>query len=147
MIIYKITNKIDGMIYIGQTKRSLTTRWKQHCRCANGKLFCYKLQKAILEYGTENFTVEQIDVATTQEEADLKEIRWIAYYNSTANGYNVSPGGKTGGNRKKVKSVESGIVFDTMTEAGKRYGLSHSAIRWAVDKENRTAGGQHWVSV
>jgi len=28
--IYKITNKENGMIYIGQTTQSLKDRWRQH---------------------------------------------------------------------------------------------------------------------
>lgn len=31
MYIYKIINKINGKAYIGQTKRFVELRWKQHC--------------------------------------------------------------------------------------------------------------------
>lgn len=147
MIIYKITNKINGMVCIGRTKRSLQDRWRQHCQNANSKLFCYKFQKAIKEYGAENFTVEQIDCAATKEEADAKEVYWIKFYNATEKGYNVSPGGKASANRKKVMAVESGLVFDTMVDAAKHFGLSHSMIPVVVDKPHLKAGGQHWISL
>ena len=147
MIVYKITNKINGCVYIGKTKRSVEARWKQHCRDVNSRIACFKLQEAIKEFGAENFTAEQIDCASSPDEANAKEVYWIKFYNSTESGYNTSPGGKDGGNRKKVKAVEDDIVFDTMVEAAKHYGLSHSRIPVVVDKPHLTAGGQHWISL
>ena len=32
MIVYKITNRVNGKIYIGQTKASLSRRWKEHVK-------------------------------------------------------------------------------------------------------------------
>lgn len=147
MIIYKITNKVDGKVYIGKTKRTLKTRWSQHCRDANSNIGCFKLQKAIKKYGAENFTIEQIDCAATKDEADAKEVYWIRFYNATEIGYNTSPGGKAGGNRKKVKAVEDNLVFDTIVDAAKHYGRNVSAIAQVVDKPHLTSAGNHWISV
>lgn len=145
--IYKITNKITGEMYIGRTKRNLETRWKQHCNDANSKMFCYKFQKAIKKYGKDNFVIEAIDFAETKDEADEKEIYWIKFYNATEKGYNVSLGGKMSAHRRKVKAVESGLVFDTMSEAAKYYGVSCHAIWEAVDRPTWISAGQHWISV
>ncbi len=92
MIIYKITNKINGKVYIGQTIRPLQYRWKQHC---NNKSNCYALHNAIVKYGKENFTIEQIDIAIDRNELDLKEIFWIKFYDSMNpnKGYNLTSGG------------------------------------------------------
>ena len=93
MIIYKITNKINGKVYIGQTIKTLERRWKQHCTRAKNKR--YALCEAIKKYGKENFTVEQIDVACSRDELDTKEIYWIKFYDSMSpNGYNMTGGGK-----------------------------------------------------
>ena len=76
MLIYKITNKLNGKSYIGQTTVSIETRVKAHMR----KSACHGIYRAIQKYGIENFTVEQIDTATTQEELNIKEEKWISYY-------------------------------------------------------------------
>lgn len=147
MIIYKVTNNVNGMVYIGRTKRSLETRWKQHCRDGKTRMFCYKFQNAIKEFGAENFTVVQIDCASTKEEADAKEVYWINFYNAIEQGYNVSPGGRAGGHRKKVRAVEDGLVFDTMVEAAKHYKRAPQAIWQAVKNPKWTCAGQHWEEV
>lgn len=147
MIIYKITNKINGMVYIGQTKRSLEARWKAHCAAVNSRISYFKLQKAIVEYGKESFAIEQIDVAATKDEADEKESYWIKHYNAIENGYNTARGGKDGGRRKRVTSVEDGLVFDSMIDAAKHYGRAPQAIWQAIKNPSWTCAGQHWKTV
>ena len=147
MIIYKITNIQNGKVYIGQTKRSLKTRWMQHCSDANSRIHAHKLHKDIKLFGKESFTVEQIDTANSEEEALEKESFWIKHYDSSNTGYNVSPGGKGGGHRKRVMAVESGKVFDTIVEAAKFYGVNRTSIGWVVDKPHLKSVGQHWVSI
>ena len=95
MIIYKITNKINGKVYIGQTVRSLKRRWFEHCLV--NKTGCFSLHRAIVKYGKENFSIEQIDHAHSREELDAKEIYWIKYYDSMNHnkGYNLRSGGNT----------------------------------------------------
>lgn len=90
MIIYKITNKQDGKIYIGQTVATLTKRWGEHKRCTDSAY----IHNALRAYGIEAFTCEQIDTATTVEELNIKEQTYIKAFNSLApNGYNLKPGG------------------------------------------------------
>ena len=147
MIIYKITNRINGMVYIGQTSKSLEHRWKVHCYSVKKKHSCFKLQKAIAEFGADNFTVEQIDVAATKEEANAKEIFWIKHYNAIEDGYNVSPGGRNGGHYCKVMNTDTGVVFDSMVEAAEAYGVSVSSIHQAVKNPTWTCCGYHWKRV
>lgn len=96
MIIYKITNKANGKIYIGQTIRTLQARWRQHCWDAEPghDKANLPLQQDIAKYGPAAFTVEQIDVACSREELDEKERYWIGFYESKQpNGYNYYCGG------------------------------------------------------
>lgn len=93
MIIYKVTNKINGKIYIGQTTMPLQKRWYLHCHKSSG---CTALHRAIEKYGSENFSVQQIDVACSREELNLKEQHWVEHYNSIVpHGYNLKTGGNT----------------------------------------------------
>ena len=64
MIIYRITNNLNGMIYIGQTRKTVAERVKQHIYQQS------KIGKAMTKYGTENFSIDVIDHADTQEELD-----------------------------------------------------------------------------
>jgi group I intron endonuclease len=92
MIIYKLTNKINGKVYIGQTVQELEKRFKAHYK---HKANTY-IKNAILYYGVDNFEREVIDTATNIEELNEKEAYWIFYYHSTdrQKGYNRESGGK-----------------------------------------------------
>lgn len=93
-LIYKITNKINGKIYIGKTCRDIETRWIEHCSRANSN-DKYYLHNTINKYGKENFIIEEIDKAETEEEINKLERYWINFYNSIDknNGYNLTNGG------------------------------------------------------
>lgn len=146
MIIYKITNKINGKVYIGQTSSTIEKRWKKHQYDAYGKRSwqIHKFQEAIKEFGADNFTVEQIDVAATKEEANAKEIYWIKQYNATEEGYNVSRGGKNSGRDCKVMNTCTGVVFNSMVEAAEVYGVTVESIRQAVKNPTWKCCGFHW---
>ncbi|HBI02313.1 MAG TPA: hypothetical protein DDY18_11905, partial [Flavobacterium sp.] len=91
MIVYKITNLINGKLYVGQTIRSLQERWKDHC---SGNSRCLAIKAAIDKYGPENFTIEQIDQASDLKDLNKKEGDWIIQMNSLSpNGYNLKTGG------------------------------------------------------
>lgn len=127
MIVYKITNEINGKVYIGQTIRSLKQRWKDHKREAKDCKRSRAIHIAIKKYGVENFTIEQIDSATTQEELNEKERSWIKYYESnTSKGYNLTDGGDC---FKMVDSVKVKISEFAKTRIGDKnphYGVPMS---------------------
>lgn len=109
MIIYKITNNINGKSYVGQTKRTLQERWNGHCR----KEDCVALHNAIEKYGKENFTVEEIDRAESEEELNLKEAYWIDKLNTMhPNGYNL----RTGGCRFELSDISKEKLSKTVKQ-------------------------------
>lgn len=113
MVVYKITNAINGKIYVGQTRQPLYKRWWRHCN--NGK--CPAITSAIKKYGVENFTIEVIDTATSLEELNEKERQWIEKLNTLApNGYNL----RTGGDSYEVTEIARKHLSES--HKGKQYG-------------------------
>lgn len=92
MIIYKITNKINGKVYIGQTIHSLEARWKRHLKCARDGVDTH-LYQAIRKYGEENFIPEIVCEANTKKELNILETYYIQEYDSIHVGYNMVDGG------------------------------------------------------
>lgn len=91
MIIYKVTNKIDGKVYIGQTRRSLNQRMSEHLSSGRTSYF----DRALNKYGLQSFIVEIIDKAETKEELNEKEQYYIRFFNcKVPNGYNLTDGGE-----------------------------------------------------
>lgn len=119
--IYKITNNINGKIYIGQVyNKSINDRFIRHCDSAS-KIPKSYLARAIHKYGKENFKVEQIEECYSVSELNEREKYWIAYYNSTNGeiGYNLTPGGE-GGNTYLCKSEEEmSIIRHKISNANK----------------------------
>ena len=90
-IIYKITNKINGKVYIGEITISLEQRWKTHCRDGkNGNHNKSALHDAIHKYGADNFIIEQIDEVPDEQRFE-KETEYIMKYKSlvSQHGYNI----------------------------------------------------------
>ena len=113
--IYKITNKLNGHIYIGLSK-NIEERWKKHCqkyKNPNDKEYKKYLYRAFRKYGIDNFTFEVIEECEEKELCN-REIYWISYYDSYANGYNETPGGEIicdgGENHPNHKLTEKDII-------------------------------------
>ena len=101
MFIYKITCLKNNKIYIGQTTKTIEERFAQHKNAAIKNLLNTHLCNAMKKYGVDNFIIEQIDTANTQEELTEKEYYWINYYETTNPkiGYNeTNDKNKCGGN-------------------------------------------------
>ena len=107
MWIYKITNIQNNKVYIGQSIRPIEQRFKRHINDAlNNKLDTH-FARAIRKYGKENFSLEIIDTAQSQDELNKKERYWIQYYNSVEEGYNETDAiSKCGGNTYQSKTEE-----------------------------------------
>ena len=94
--VYKITNIINGKVYIGESM-NIEERWNEHekeLKCGNHH--SYKLQKDYNTYGKDNFKFEVLE----EIDKDLKPIiqkcllyiledKYIKQYNSIDDGYNV----------------------------------------------------------
>lgn len=107
MYVYKITNKYNGKVYIGQSVRPIEKRFKRHINDAINNVLDTHFARAIRKYGVESFVLELLDSAETQEELNYKEQYYIKLYNSIENGYNETDAlYKCGGNTYKCKTID-----------------------------------------
>lgn len=93
--IYKITNLINGKIYIGQSvdidKRIKDHFWK--ARCKKDISYNSALHSAIRKYGEQNFKYEVLEECTV-DVIDERERYYIQKFKSLSpNGYNILVGG------------------------------------------------------
>lgn len=130
-IIYKITNKINDKVYIGQTTNLLSNRIQQHENEAfrQHKYSNRKLYRAIREYGIKNFEITEIE-KIPKEELDEREKFWINYYNSYYNGYN----GTTGGRANK-SSPKKTYQFDLKGNLLQEFSSTIEAAKWLLKTE------------
>ena len=106
--IYKITNKLNGKAYVGQSN-DIERRFKEHQQ--KGESSRIPLDVAIQKYGKDNFIYEVIEECSL-EELNQKEQYWIATLNTVKNGYNCSEGGEQqsiGENNGRSKLTEEDV--------------------------------------
>lgn len=128
--IYKITNKINGKCYIGQSI-DIERRFKEHC--IKNKSY---ISSTIIQEGKENFLFEIIEECSIQQ-LNEKEQYWIQYYNSIKpNGYNVAEDTKSNHTNYRFfdKDIITNIILDlqntnlTLSEISKKYNMHISNI-------------------
>lgn len=103
--IYMIKNKIDGMMYVGQTKFTSTKRFRQHINKALNTTRNLHLYNAMRKYGIENFELIVLESDIDENMLDARESYYIEKYDTLNNGYNCTSGG--GGMRNYHHSKET----------------------------------------
>jgi hypothetical protein len=51
------------------------------------------------------------------------------------------------GRRKRVKNVETGVVFPSISAAERAVGAKRGTMYHSVNKPTRTTKGYHWITV
>jgi group I intron endonuclease len=116
--IYKITNVVNGKVYIGETIRHYKDRWRQHKAFHLSSYSCPILKQAFMKYGIDNFKFEVIQECSFDERFELEK-KYIEEYNSVApKGYNFLPGGQGGGFLGKTHSDKT---KEKISAAGKKF--------------------------
>ena len=93
--IYKIINKINNKVYIGQSI-DIDRRLKDHISGLNGNYgHNPHFQNAWNKYGEKNFEFEIVEEVEDTNLLDEREIYYISKYdsNNPDKGYNMMPGG------------------------------------------------------
>jgi len=114
--IYKITNKVTGKCYIGETIQDYNRRWGKHINCLKYKEGCPLLKASMNKHGIDNFKFE-ILIICFDEDLVKYEKEYIKKYNSLSpNGYNILSGGQIGDGMLGYKHTEATI--DKIRESG-----------------------------
>ena len=135
MIIYQITNKITSKIYIGQTRKKLETRWKEHQNDSLRK--DTNFARALRKYDIKDWELKIIEFVNKASLLNEREIYWIKYHDSFNNGYNSTTGGNqpitiSEETRKKhsenSKGSKNGMYGVISPNKGKKISDSHRLI-------------------
>jgi group I intron endonuclease len=110
--VYKITNKVNGKVYIGITQQQYISHrfWEHKNRKRSAGAY---LHWSINKYGDENFLIETLHQCTTIQEAKNTEVELIAklklnrYKYPNGNGMNLTDGGDGSyGCKHKTSSIK-----------------------------------------
>lgn len=135
MIIYKATNKINGKIYIGQTRKTLKQRIKSHLWDADNKSG-FHFHNAIRKYGIDNFTWETIFKCSSIEELEEKEKYFILKFDSYKSGYNMTTGGEGCDERICKETTKEKLRNVIITDERKKKISEAIKLHWVKRKED-----------
>ncbi len=144
--IYKIENKINGKIYIGQSvniaKRIIEHKYRAFDE-KDERTYSLYLYVAMRKYGKQNFSFDIIEECQ-KEALNEKEQYWIQHYKSNQKeyGYNLSDGGDSKYSRnmtsgtnvslrkQKIAEIKDLLINTSIPiqEIAKRYGLTTASI-------------------
>ncbi len=146
--IYKITNKLNGKCYIGQSV-DILLRWQEHNHKQGKRTSIIK--QALHKYGIDNFTFEVLEECS-KEELNAKEIQYIFKLKPQ---YNIRGGGgsiyvmpeetkrkisiaKTK-YKKPVKNLKTGIIYESLIDAERKARISRSSIKKQIERQGNWA--------
>jgi group I intron endonuclease len=109
--IYKITNTVNGKVYIGQSV-NIYARWKVHKTGYVHEKSCRRLHSAMKSYGIDKFSFEIIEITSNDKNIlNSLEKKYIKKYHTfiddpKCQGYNLTDGG--GSFRPSKESIKKG---------------------------------------
>ena len=136
--IYKITNMENNKCYVGQTKRKINERFRQHSKAKT------YLGNSIRKYGKENFKIEWICTCFSKNEADKTEEYFVKKHKCYGDlGYNMTSTGRGTFNNNLVLSrgIRTDFDYSMFTTTEKGYILT---LLKKVDIKGRIKYGKNW---
>lgn len=144
--IYCLKNELDEIVYVGQTNRELSVRLSEHKRRFENRKY---------------YTIHLLEETTDLDKANELETYYIKKYNTVENGENITYGKGTKGlganetsfkkgntfckmGTKKVEFIETGEIFDSITECSKKLNLDASNISAVCKGKRKSTGNKHF---
>jgi group I intron endonuclease len=139
-ILYKITNTKNNSIYIGVTKKSIQTRFKQHVNAAK-RGTSSRLYNAMRKYGVDSFVCDVLQIYDTEDAMLSAEKQLITYirltkiqcYNILIGGSKIHPIKDKDAWIEKLKSARAGrtpALGMKHTEDNKKLFGEFGKMRW-----------------
>lgn len=120
--IYKIVNKENGFVYIGQTAVGIKERFKQHLKNTRDKDKMHSLfYKDLREMGKDSFDIKVIDTCFDRHKFIVEEY-WTEYYRGKGYPmYNINSGATLSKNTKqRLTELRRQREFDYQSEQFKQ---------------------------
>lgn len=148
--IYKITNKITGDCYIGQSI-DIEKRWKEHINSSknkNSSEYQKILYRAFRKYGVNNFTFEILETCKRKILTE-REVFWynkfIPRYNAIFPNQPISEIQKQKVHKIDIKTKKIIETYESVREAGRKNNVSKTAILNVCNGIRNSANGYYWV--
>lgn len=149
--IYKITNKINGKIYIGRSidiKRRIQGHLNRNYDNYNHKHG--NLDRDIALYGKENFSWSIINICK-KEELDRFEEFYIALFDSCNPeiGYNIKSFDTVAINKleRAIIDIDTGEIFSGTSECARQLGISQGDITRVCNRLSGSINGRRFMYV
>jgi group I intron endonuclease len=145
MLIYKVTNKLNGKIYIGKTKQTLSKRKARHYECAKHQSDT-NFHSALRKYPKDVFLWQIEKECKDENELNEYEIYSINKYDTYKNGYNMTEGGDGGRTYKKGDLLYEKIKNKLGKWKNGNPGATQNAIQKRIEsfkKVNWPSGKSH----
>ena len=123
--IYLVTNNANGKQYVGQTTLSLATRWRLHVSAAKKPTSYF--HNAIRKYGALSFSYRELAQATTADDLNTLEKRYIEELKTRQTGYNLAAGGQNI-NHQKMRMSKLGVPLSEAHKTSLRDSWNHRDI-------------------
>ena len=140
--IYKITNLVNGKLYIGKTSNSIKERWREHISDSQ-KERCEKrpLYDAFNKYGIDNFQIEKIEEVENDDIACERENYWIEQLRTyigfeDCNGYNATLGGDSRRLYDYKELANAYLELGTIAAVIQKYNCDWKTVNLACKENN-----------